>query len=637
MGDFRFSKKDRDSLLKIGRAIIPATDIFSEYSMANVDQVQEYLNRQSAATAMVFASIIKVIENGSRLRYLKPFSDLSDEKAKQFVMDVYNLPIALRMPFRLFTMAVKATFFNNSAIFEKLGIEYEKPPVKDEPARWTSQILPGSQINEDMELEAEVIVIGTGAGGAAVAAELAAKGNAVLIIEEGDHFRRSQFNGRPFEMQQMMYRNNGITPTVGNTSIVVPLGRGVGGTTLINSGTCFRTPRLQLRHWREDQGLTEFTPNHLEPYFKRVESVYQVERADMKYVGKIGELIARGAEKLGYVHGPLPRNAPDCDGQGVCCFGCPTDAKRSTNLTYIPSALNSSAYMLTGTLFEKLIINNGEIRGVEAKSLATGKKITAKAPIVVLACGTINTPLMLMKNKIGNSSGQLGKNLSIHPASGCLAVTDEKMEWWKTIPQGYSVEEFKDEGIVLEGAQIPLDMLASFFMPVGKPLQEMLKNIANLSLFGFMIRDTSRGAVLPSKSRIPIITYYLNRFDQGQIIKGVEILSRIFLEADVKKIIAPIFGWDAIFNKSDLAKNMKKKVRAWDMDLTAYHPLGTCHMGGNPKKHVTDPYGELYDQKNLFICDGSVVPPAIGVNPQITISTLATRTADYINERLKSR
>jgi len=636
MGDFRFSIKDRNCLLKIGQAIIPTDDVQLKYSMTNVSQVEEYLIKQPSAIAKGLVSIITIIENSSRLRYLKPFSELSSEQANRFILTLNNMPIALRLPFRFLSMLIKATYFNNPVIFEQLGIEYSKPQVKDEPAKWISQILPGSEIDEDMELEAEVIVIGTGAGGAAVAAELAAKGNAVLIIEEGDLYRRSQFTGRPFEMQEMMFRNRGFTPTFGNTSIILPLGKGVGGTTLINSGTCFRTPNRQLRHWREDLGLTEFTPSHLEPYFKRVEDVYQVTKADMKYIGKVGEIISRGAQKLGYEHGPLPRNAPDCDGQGCCCFGCPTDAKRSTNITYIPSALGSNAYMLTGTLFEKLIIKNGEISGVQAKSVVTGKKVTAKAPIVVLACGTIQTPFNLMKNKLGNSSGQLGKNLSMHPASGCIAISDEKTEWWKTIPQGYSVDEFKADGIVLEGAQVPFEMLAAFFMPVGEPLLDMIQNIAYSSLFGFMIRDTSRGTIHPSKNSMPIITYYLNKYDQRQILKGIEILSRIFLKAGVKEVTAPIFGWDTIYNENDLARNLKKKVRVWDVDLTAYHPLGTCHMGGDPKKYVTNPYGELYDQKNLFICDGSVVPPAIGINPQITISTLATRTADYINERLKS-
>ncbi len=634
MGNIRFSNNDRNLILKIGKAIVPAGKVLPEYSMENVEKLENYLKDQPIYLFRTFLAMTRVLENMSRLRYLNPFSKLSDKKAGHFVEDIFKLPLALRMPFRLFSMLIKATYFDNLDVFDRLGIEYMKPPVKDEPARWISQVLPGSDIDEDMELEAEVIVVGTGAGGAAVASELAQRGNAVLIIEEGDLFRRSQFSGRPFDMQKQMFRRSGITPTIGNTSIILPVGKGVGGTTLINSGTCFRTPRGQLRHWRQDLGLSQFTPEHLEPYFKKVESVYQVSTADMKYVGKIGEIIAKGAGRLGYTHGPLPRNAPDCDGQGVCCFGCPTDAKRSTNITYIPDALDSAAFMLTGTKVEKIDVKNGEVRGVEARGLATGRRIKAKAPIVVLACGTMYTPILLMKNKLGNSSGKLGKNLSIHPASGCIAVSDKKLEVWKTIPQGYSVDEFKEEGIVLEGGQIPLDMMAAFFMPVGKPLMKMVREIAYSSLFGFMIRDTSRGSVLPSRGKWPFVTYYLNKFDQNQILKGISILSRIFLEAGVKKIHAPIFGWDVMENHLDLERNLQRKVRVWDMDLTAYHPLGTCHMGGDAKKYVTNEYGELYDQKNLFICDGSVVPPAIGVNPQITISTLATRTAHYINQRL---
>ena len=631
---FQFSEKERHIFYRIGQACLPVGRIFPEFDYEIILSIEEYIQSGSRVICRVFQVLLWFVELFSYFRYLKPFSKLRADQAEKYISGWSKAFALRRLPFRLVATVLKAGYYNNPAIFQKLGVEFAKPPAKDEPAKWVQKIQAGEEIHENIELEAEIIVVGTGAGGAVVASELAEKGNAVLLIEEGDLQRRSAFTGRPLEMQRLMYRAKGFTATIGNTSMIVPVGRAVGGTTIINSGTCFRTPNLELCRWREKYGLTDFTLEHLEPYFKRVESVYQVETADMKYVGKTGEIISRGAKKLGYSHGPLPRNSPDCDGQGICCFGCPTDAKKSTNITYVPSALNSGAFMLTGTKAEKIIIKNKEVYGLEARSVSTGKKVKIKAPIVVLACGAFYTPLLLMKNKIGNSSGQLGKNLSIHPAGASVALMDEKVEGWKSIPQGYMVDEFSDEGIVLEGTMLPLDMLATVVPLIGKEFQDLMEQYNYLSMYGFMIKDTSRGRVRPGKADIPLITYFMNNHDLKSIIRGHELTARIYLEGGAKTVYSPIHRWRPITSKSDIVENLRKKVRVWDVDISAYHPLGTCFMGGNPNSYVTDPFGELYDQKNLFICDGSVVPPAIGVNPQITISALAARTADYINDRL---
>jgi choline dehydrogenase-like flavoprotein len=634
MGKTFLTETERRIFLKIGQTLIPAGEKFPPLGPEVIERIETYLADGPAALRKVFKVIIRAMERGSYVRYLKPFSKLDENRALQYLVGWADAYPHKRLPFKVLFSVLKAGYYNNENLFKQLDIEYRKPEVKDEPVRWESQIMPGEEIREVLELEAEVVVIGTGAGGAVVASELAEKNNAVVMIEEGDLFRRSAFTGRPLEMQRMLYRSRGFSASLGNVTILLPIGSAVGGTTLINSGTCFRTPRRELRRWRDEYGLSDFTPQQMEPYFKSVESIYQVKTADMKHVGKTGEIIARGADKLGYSHGPLARNAPDCDGQGVCCYGCPTDAKRSTNVSYVPRALNNSAYLLSGTRADKLIIKNGEIAGIEARSVKTGQLVRVKAPIVVLACGTLHTPLFLMKNRIGNSSGQLGRNLSIHPAGGACALTDELVDGHKTIPQGYMVDEFHEEGIMFEGAMVPMDLLASIVSHKGRDLQLFMEQFRHLSMFGFMIQDTSRGRVYSLGGKRPFVRYNLNKTDLSKMIRGYAVVARLFLAGGARQIIAPIDKWKPISSIDDLNSNLDKSLRALDLDISAYHPLGTCHMGDDPDCYVTDSYGEVYDMKNLFVCDGSVVPPAIGVNPQITISALAARTAEYINERL---
>ena len=636
MAAFRFSAREHEIIYRLGQVMIPAGKIFPPFYRDLSLKIERKLAESSPTLGQAFRGMLWTLEESSRLRYLRPCSKLVPAKRLAYLMSWAHGSYPQRLALRLVSGAIKIAYYDDPGLFEQIGVDYYKPPVKDEPARWMQQVMPGDALTEDTELEAEVVVVGTGAGGAVVAAELAAAGNAVVMIEEGDYTSRSQYSGRPFDMQALLYRNMGLTATVGNTSMVVPVGCTVGGTTTINSGTCFRTPRRTLRRWREQYGLTDFTPKAMESYFQRVEAVYQVTDAEMKYVGPNGTIIARGAERLGYSHGPLPRCAPDCDGQGVCCFGCPTDAKRSTNVSYVPRALENNAYLVAGTCVDRILIDQGRAVGVSGLSNKTGKRLTVKASVVVLACGTFYTPLMLMKHKLGARSGQLGKNLSIHPASNVGALVDESVEAWKTIPQGYMVDEFDEEGIMLEGATLPLDFTAMFVPDIGRSLQELMENYTHLASFGFMIEDTSRGVVRPGAAGMPLISYFVNKQDLGKILRGIEILSRVYLAAGARKIMPPVFGWDPIFSETDLEANLTRKVHARDVDLSAFHPLGTCSMGDNPDRSVTGPYGEMWDVPNLFVCDGSAVPPALGVNPQITIGALATRTADYISDRLKT-
>ncbi|RJO63044.1 MAG: FAD-binding protein [Myxococcales bacterium] len=632
---FALTSRERDLAYHLGRTIIPPGRVFPPFAREVVDRVERFLHEAGPALQRPFRAGLWTLETAALAARRRSIVRLADAELLTLLDGWAKGDVARRTLFRVVAMVLKASYYNDPGLFAQLGQEYRKPAVADEPARWLSQVTRGQDVHDDTDLEADVVVVGTGAGGAAAAAELAERGAAVVLLEEGEFHRRSAFSGRPFEMQRLMYRQKGLVFTFGNTAIFVPVGVAVGGTTTINSGTCIRPPRKTLRRWRDEYGLTEFTPQMLEPYLRRVEAVYRVTPAEMKHVGKNGEIVARGAQALGWSHGPLPRNAPDCDGQGVCAFGCPTDAKRSTNVSYVPRALEANAGLFTGTKAEEILFEGRRAVGVRARSVHTGKTLTVRARIVVIACGAFHTPLLLMRHKLGDSSGALGKNLSIHPAGWVGAFVDEPVNGQKSIPQGYVIDEFKDEGIVLEGAWLPMDVAALINPHIGWRLQRDMESFDRLATFGLMVQDTSRGAVRPGAEGEPFITYWLNREDVRRIRRGAELLCRVYLAAGAREIVAPIHGWKPVRSLRDLDENRRRSVHAWDLDISAYHPLGTCMMGGDRKKYVTNPYGELYDAENLFICDGSVVPPGLGVNPQITISALATRTADYIADRLQ--
>jgi choline dehydrogenase-like flavoprotein len=368
-------------------------------------------------------------------------------------------------------------------------------------------------------------------------------------------------------------------------------------------------------------------------YFDRVEAVMGVEQARPELLGGNGRVIARGCEALGFTrHGPLKRNAPACDGQGICCFGCPTDAKRSTNVSYIPLALRAGAELFAGAKMTRVIVDGGRARGIVATT-SNGHVLTVRARAVVIACGSIMTPIVLGAQGLGGRSGQLGKNLSIHPACGALAEFDEQILPWKGIPQGYSIEELHEEGILFEGAMVPLEMSMSMTQLIGPDLIRLAESFDKVASFGFMVEDTSRGSVREVMGQ-PVIQYWLQDKDVAHIKRGVDVLAQVFFAAGARRVHTPISGFDVLESEADLANLRRANIRAWDLDLSAYHPLGTARMGTDPATSVVGPEHEMHDTQGLYIVDGAAVPTALGVNPQITIMALATRAAEKIAARL---
>ena len=635
MSEYWHTHGEREILFRIGQAIIPPGKVFPPFTREPVLRGEVVAGSLPLAVRQAVRTIIWLIELGSIPAYSKRMSTLDLPRRLEYLKTWSEGSAPKRAAFRYITLPQKVFYYDDPDKFEMLGIEYAKPRVEDDSPRWMGNVTPGDAITEDLELETEVVVVGTGAGGAAAACTLAEKGDTVVMVEEGDYHRRSVFTGRSREIHELMYRGvGGISTTVGNTPMLLPTGCCVGGTTTINSGTCFRTPGRTLQRWREQHGLAGYTDTAMEPYFERVEAEYQVETAKMEFVGKSGEILARGAEKLGYSHRPLDRCAPDCDGQGICSLGCPTGAKRSTDVSFVPRALRNNAQLLTGVRIDTLLEKDGQAIGVRGRTRSTGASVTIKAEVVILAMGTLMTPLFLRRQRIGNSSGQLGRNVSIHPANGVTALMDEVVDGWKCIPQGYLVDQFEEEGIVIEGAFAPMDATAVLHPMIGPEFQAMMESYRNLAVSGFLVKDDSRGTVRAGMAGEAMLVYNLLPSDCRRIVKAHSILTRIYLAAGARTVWVPIHGWKPIGSIDDLVDNLEREVGPTDLELSAFHPLGSCHMGGDRSQHVCNPDGELYDLRNLFVCDGSVIPPALGVNPMLTISAVAARTADYVHERI---
>lgn len=484
----------------------------------------------------------------------------------------------------------------------------------------------GERITGDQRVEADVCIIGAGAGGAVVAKELAERGLSVIVFEEGPHVTTDDLTARPQEMLRDLYRDAGQTATVGNVPIMLPLGRAVGGTTLINSGTCFRTPRRVLDSWATDFDVP-LDAAGLDPYYRRAERVLNVAQIPADLAGRNAAVVKRGADALGWSNDFLFRNARGCIGSGVCTFGCPTSAKQHTAISYMARAWDDGAWTYSSCKVVRLERAGGRVKAVVAKTRGGGK-VTVAAEHIVLAAGTIGTPPLLAAAGLGGGSGELGRNLSIHPASAVLALLDEAVNMAVGVPQSLYVDEFADERIMLEGAAGPPAYASNLIPLIGAEHRDVMLHYENLSQFGVMVSDVSRGHLIMHGPQ-PVIRYDMCDDDVQAMARGVKLLARLYVETGAKRLFLPFARLSSV-NADQLDELEDFQVRSGDFKLMAFHPLGTTRMHGDPRQGVVDGDLRVHGCENVHVADGGVVPSSLGVNPQLTIMAIATRLAHHL-------
>lgn len=488
----------------------------------------------------------------------------------------------------------------------------------------------------EAEVKCDICVIGSGAGGAVVAKELAEKGRSVIILEEGRYFEAQDFGEDVATMTKRLYLGGGVTNSFGWPPIVIPIGSCVGGTTLINSGTCFRTPDNIFRKWVRNFGLTTWTPELMKAHYDSVEEIIKTELASESVQGSSAKFLARGLNKLGHEIHPLVRNAPKCCGSGVCCFGCPTNAKQSVQLNYIPLALRAGARLYTKCKAEKIIYKRRHATEVIARFRDTargvkGPRMRIKAKVIVSACGSLYTPVLLKTSKVPNPSGQIGRNLTLHPAAKVMALFNEEVKGWKGIPQGYYSEALVEEGVKLEGIFLQPAFTAATLMLTGGAHREVMQQYNNLALFGMMISDTSKGVVLRGVGGGALSIYNINRIDLPKYRRGLQFLADAFFKAGAERVFLPLHTLPELKKEEGITPLIGLRLRNKDLDLQAFHPLGSCRMGADPREAVLDPYARVYGLDNLFVADGSIFPSSLGVNPMLTIMAAARKIAHHID------
>lgn len=487
--------------------------------------------------------------------------------------------------------------------------------------------------------EADVVVVGTGAGGGAAGAELAEAGLSVVFVEEGGYHATSTFNPYATETVPRLYRDASATVLFGRPEIKYLEGRCVGGSTVLNGGVAYRAPEKVLDSWAARTGSSELSAAGLEPYFERVEERVHVAPQLPMSVGTDSRLMAIGARKLEWRYEVNHRNQVACVGANNCVFGCPTGAKQSTLVSYVPRALAAGARCLTEVRVERLLTERGRCVGIVGTAInpqtrERDRTVVVRARAVVVAAGAIQTPYLLLRHRLGRPSRLLGRNLLCHPNAKVLGVYDFDVNAWQGVNQYGQVRQFDDEGIVFAENMVPPGALAALIPCVGEASWTLMRRYNQIIATGVLVEDSTSGSVTRGPLGLPLSKYRITAYDHHRFIEGVRQLATLHFAVGAEYVVLPFVNHPIVRSVDELQRLDTSSVRARDLELLTVHLMGTAAMGSRPDRSVVDLSGQVWDLPGCYVADASLFPSAIGRNPQITIMALATKVATRVAEAL---
>lgn len=494
-------------------------------------------------------------------------------------------------------------------------------PLRDGiAARRGGAIRSGRELPTDLEVD--VVIVGSGAGGAVVAAELAEAGLSVAVLEEGGHHPTSSFTTQTLDMLRTLYRDSGATSTLGRAPIQFSEGRCVGGSTVVNGGMAFRAPERVLRRWTVDAGVAD-----LDAEYARVERFLNVAPPDPASIGRDQALMKLGADRLGWRTVESLRAHVHCGGCNVCVWGCPTGAKQSTLVSYLPRAVAFGAEVWAGCRVDRVLMRGKRAVGVVAR--VNGQPVTVRAHRVVLAAGAVQTPALLQRSRISAPGRMIGHNLTLHPGAAVVARFDEVVDGWTGAHQSYQVREFEDDGIILAAVNLPPALVSRMLRVDRAETGAAMADYPRMVTAGVLVEDTGRGRVR-AVGRDAVVTYPVTTQDAARVMTATTRLCEALFAAGAREIHLPVTGAPVARTLDDVRRVEAGAPSPDRLDLSTVHLMGTARIGRDPLTSVCDAGGRVRDTDRLFVADASLFPGPVGVNPQLTVMALATRVAGSI-------
>ncbi|OBI32117.1 oxidoreductase [Mycobacterium sp. E1386] len=475
---------------------------------------------------------------------------------------------------------------------------------------------------------ADAVIVGSGAGGAMVARTLARAGLDVVVLEEGRRWTVEEFRTtHPIDRYAGLYRGAGATVALGRPSVVLPIGRAVGGTTVVNSGTCYRPPAAVQRRWRDEFGLALADSDRLTERLADVERTLRVAPVPLEVMGRNGRLLLDAAATLGWRAAPIPRNAPGCEGCCQCAIGCPRNAKYGVHLNALPEACAAGARIISDARVERVLHRHGRARGVRARR-ADGTALDVLADTVIVAAGATETPGLLRRSGFG-AHPRLGRNLALHPATMLAGRFEEDVVAWHGVLQSAAVHELHEShGVLIEATSTPPGMGSMVFPGYGAELLGWLDRAPRVATFGAMVADRGAGSVSSVRGET-LVRYNISRDDIAKLVVAIEAMGRLLFAAGATEVLTGLPGAMTVTSLPALQDALRRSDPK-GLHLAAFHPTGTAAAGVDAQLCPVDETGRLRGVDGVWVADASILPSCPEVNPQMSIMALALGVADEV-------
>ncbi len=499
---------------------------------------------------------------------------------------------------------------------------WEQLYPEEPPDRETAHPLQHKLTTPAAATDFDVIVVGSGAGGAPLSWALSRQGWRVAIVESGELARPHTAD---FAIEHY-FLNQAFTVTTQGGFIPILAGNTVGGTTSINSGTCLRPPRERLLEWDQTAG-THFAAGLLNPYFDIAEKMLGVTVSARTLLSASDRLFEQGLIRLGrhesYV---LPRNAPQCEGSGRCCFICPSGAKRTTDLAFLPDAIAHGCTLFAHTTATRICETSD---GVLLTVTTPAGNYLLHSRKLVLAAGAFGTPHLIRRNRLGTLWHEAGNHLKVHPASKVFAYFDEPVHSERGVPQGLGYIPPEFPRITLEGIFTPKSTAPEMIAAAGERHRWWLDRYDHLASFGLMLREYAEGKVR-FIGKWPWLRYRMTLEDVRNFRDALVLCAEVFLAAGARRILLPMVGLpNELASEKELDALRTRMFKESQLLACGFHPQGTAGLS-----RIVDLSFTLKGTRNIYVCDASVLPGSPGVNPQVSIMGLSLYLADMLQHRL---
>ncbi len=511
----------------------------------------------------------------------------------------------------------------------------------------------GSRLEDDLTLEADVAIVGTGAGGGTTAETLSAAGLKVLLIEEGPLKTSRDFKLQEPEAYASLYQE-GIGRMSKDGAITILQGRAVGGTTLVNWTSSFRTPAQTLEHWAREHAVQGHGEAEMAPWFAKMEERLGVAPWALP-PNPNNDVLRAGCEKLGLHWKVIPRNVRGCWNLGYCGMGCPTNAKQSMLVTTIPATLERGGELLYLARAERLLLDGEQVSGLECLAMdarcvaPTGRRIRVRARHYVLAGGGINTPALLLRSAAPDPHDRVGKRTFLHPVNFSAAQFDTPINPFYGAPQSIYSDHFQwDDGVAgrmsykLEVPPLHPALAATLLGRFGEENALRMAELPRTNVMLALLRDgfhpdSPGGSVELRSDGTPVLDYPMTPYAWDGIRRAFHSMAEIQFAAGAKAVL-PVHA-DAGYVRS-LAEARalidSLSLELYRTRLGSAHVMGGCAMGEDPRQAVVDSLGRHHQLENLSIHDGSLFPTSIGANPQLSVYAFSAKLASALAERLKA-